>query len=182
MYIDANGDSIVVAYVPIPASDATHTLIVRFDEKTGERQILAEGMPESRDLGLAVCIGQVLAIKAAFGQPGFPTSLTSGEGWGNLTNDEPTTNVYDLESGPTDKIDVPDGVTEDEYAHKIDDACKSYSNDVRYAAYPAQGRSGNGNSLVGSVLRYVGADYVPRGSAAGWYVDVLPSQKIKGTN
>ncbi len=175
--VDVNADSVVVGYVEVPMIrpsggirnpipelvTAYHTLVVHYDESTGQRSVLAEGMPENSPI---YDTGSYLLD--------LINPFDNSDGFGDLQA-RILTDPNSLENTSVERVGIPEGLSEAEFVDAITAAFGSYDNSdgVNYELFPQGQGDGNSNSMVGSVLRTAGSDYSPRGFAPGWFVDVL---------
>ena len=159
-----------VGYKPVIAG-RYHTLIVYKNPETGEVQVLVEGFPTNR----------------------FGTKEKKLGGTGNLKRETDTTKQTDPKIiEKKEPIPIPKGITEKEFKKAMLDAANRYRDNVPYNALPHQrmpskddyylklrnhprtrGVPGNGNSLIGSVLRDIGINFKPSEKVPGWNKDVL---------
>ena len=153
-YIDVNGDSIVVAYRPIRAFGVNklpvyHAFLVHYNEETGDITTIAEATNIQ---------GKLIE--------GVVSSVEDG----------------DVEVLQT--INLPEGVSENEFLEGVFDLVTAYDDQTNYPDAGVSCRNvaspcANSNSFIGNILRRMGVDIEPAGSAPLWSRNALRGDRAR---
>jgi len=151
-------DTLKVGYV-MSGPGMYHLNIIDVDNDTGEENVIVEGFPANE-------ISDPMKILK--------------DGWGNLVRNEQT-DPSSIEN--KEVLDIPDGMTEEEFKNELLKQASSYDNSVPYNPLPGNPDSridnGNSNSLIGSVLRAAGSDFEPSRISPGFKINVLPGNRVR---